>query len=359
MKILMLAQSSNPIPSPSDKIFAPGVIFNEIAEGLKERGHEVTVFASSDSKTKAKLVDFGIPSTHNKSLETDKDIWYRYYQHQMYLASEVIKEYRTGKYDLLHIDEFRVAPYFSEFVEGPITCTYHGIPAEDHDLRFDLDKLRQKRFYNRIKYIAATDKQKELGSKYFNFVATVHHGIDLNRFKLSPRGGDNLAFVGRLIEGKNPDIAIDVAKKSGRGLDLFGTYDETSEYFKTKISPKIDKSINLNGHVHYTKMGSAYENAKALLFPITWDEAFGLVVIEAMACGTPVIAFDRGAMRELIVDGKTGFVVKEGDVQGMVDAVQKIDTIDRAECRAHVEKNFSAEKMVAGYEKVFKELVLK
>ena len=209
---------------------------------LKERGHEVTVFASSDSKTKAKLVDFGIPSTHNKSLETDKDIWYRYYQHQMYLASEVIKEYRTGKYDLLHIDEFRVAPYFSEFVEGPITCTYHGIPAEDHDLRFDLDKLRQKRFYNRIKYIAATDKQKELGSKYFNFVATVHHGIDLNRFKLSPRGGDNLAFVGRLIEGKNPDIAIDVAKKSGRGLDLFGTYDETSEYFKTKISPTFSIS---------------------------------------------------------------------------------------------------------------------
>jgi glycosyltransferase involved in cell wall biosynthesis len=358
MKILMLAQSSNPIPSPKDKIFAPGVVFSEIADGLKARGHKVAVLASSDSKISADLIDFGIPSTHSIKLKASKDVWYRYYQHQMFLASEAVKEFKKGGYDLLHIDEFRVAPYFSEFFDGPITCTYHGIPAEDHDLRFDLDKMRQNRFFNRIKFIAATDKQRELGSEYFNFIATVHHGVDLNKFKYSNEGGDNLAFVGRLIEGKNPDIAIEVAEKSGCKVDLFGDYDEKGEYYLNKIKPKISEKVNVEGHIEYTKMPEVYQNSKALLFPITWDEAFGMVVIEAMACGTPVIAFDRGAMRELIADGVTGFVVKEGDVEGMVNAIRQIGYIDRRKCREYVKKNYSLEKMVDGYEKIFGKLIL-
>jgi len=275
----------------------------------------------------------------------------------MFIASEAIKEYRTGKYDLLHLDEFRVAPYFSEFVKGPITCTYHGTPSKEHDLKFDVDIIRQKKYYDRIKFIAVADKQIELGSEYFNFIGRVHHGIDLENFKYSSKGGDNLVFVGRLIEGKNPDTAIEIAKKAGIGIDLFGDYDKTSEYYKNKIEPAIEKGVNIKGHIHFTKISKAYRNAKALLFPITWDEAFGPVVIEAMACGTPVIAYDRGAMRELIVDGVTGFIVKEGNTDGMIAAVKNIDSIDRKKCREHVEKNFGKEKMARGYEKIFERLV--
>lgn len=359
MKILMLAQSNMPIPSPKDEIFAPGVIFNSIAEGLKSKGHNVTVFASSDSRSKVKTESFGIKSTYSTGLLGIKDRFYRANQHQMYLASEAFHEYRDGDYDLMHLDEFRVAPYFSEFIKGPITCTYHGIPARDHDLRFDLDVLRQKRFYGRIKFIAATNKQRELGSDYFNFVETIHHGIDVNKFKFSKNGGDNLVFVGRLIKGKNPDVAIEVAKKSGYGIDLFGTYDKKSDYFVKQIKPSIKNNIRVRGHIPFSKISTAYQNAKALIFPITWDEAFGLVVIEAMACGTPVIAFNRGAMKELIIDGVTGYIVEEGDISGMIKAIRKIESIDRKKCREHVENNFTLEKMVDNYEKTFSKIVNK
>jgi len=358
MKILMLGQTSMPIPSPKNKIFAPGMIFNSIAEGLQKKGHEVTIFASSDSSSRVKTIHKNIPSTHSLNIQDTKERTYRSYQHQMYIASEAIKEYQSGKYDLLHLDEFRVAPYFSEFVEGPITCTYHGTSDKDNDLKFDLDKLRQKKYYKKIKFIAVTEKQRELGLDYFNFVETVHHGIDMSSFDFSDKASDRLVFVGRMIKNKNPDIAINVASKSNVPIDLVGDYSDQDNYYNQKVKPKIDgKKIKFIGHVLYTNMDNIYRNAKALLFPITWDEAFGLVVIEAMACGTPVIAFDRGAMKELIVDGVTGFIVKEGDIDGMVEAVKKIDTIDRKKCREHVEKNFSEEIMVAGYEKVFKKII--
>ena len=359
MKILMLAQTSMPLPSPKDKIFAPGIIFTNIAIGLNKRGHDVTVMAASDSKVKTKLLDYKIPSSYSLNLMDASDRTYRSAQHQMYLTSEAIKEFKVGEYDLLHLDEFRVAPYFSEFVDGSVTCTYHGIPAKDHDLKFDLDILRQKKFYDKINFIAVADKQRELGSEYFKFAGRVHHGVDTLKFKFSKRGGDRLAFVGRLVEGKNPDIAIEIAKNSNYSIDLYGDYDEENEYYKSKIEPQIGEDVGVKGHIHFLKMSNVYQNAKALLFPITWDEAFGLVVIEAMACGTPVIAFDRGAMKELIVDGVTGFVVKEGDIKAMIEAVKNIDKIDRQKCREHVEKNFSLEKMVSGYEDVFKNIINK
>lgn len=359
MKILMVSQVSSPIPSPSDKIFAPGMICYNLARGLKEKGHEVKIYASEDSD-KSELTIEGLGINSNNSL-SGMDInlqRQRLVQHELFSISAAFQEFRVGGYDLLHLNSFPIASYFSDFVDGPITCTHHGIPDENNDLRLDIDKIRQKKYLDRIKFIAVSENQRRLGQEYFNYAATIHHGIEPQNFAFNPEPSDALLFAGRMIEGKNPHLAICAALKAGCPINMVGPLDQNSDYCQ-KILKEYngDSRVNFCGHAKYDKMSEHYGNAKALIFPITWDEAFGLVMIEAMACGTPVIAFNRGPVKEIIKEGVTGFVIPEGDVEAMADAIKKIGQIDRHNCRKHVEENFSTEKMVAGYEDFFSTLI--
>ncbi len=355
----MVSLTSCPIPSPKEQIFAPGIICYELAKGLKKRGHQIKVFAADDSrKDEIDIEGCSIKSTFSQKNLSAEIKNYRIRAHEIFAISAAFEEFKKGGYDLLHLNSFPISAHFSDFVDGPITCTHHGAPTEDHDLKTDIDKIRQKKYYDRIKFIAISSKQRELGKEYFNYVATIHHGIDLNSFKFNPTPSGDLAFVGRILEMKGPDVAIKAAFKSKRKINIVGDHsDET--YWQEKIFPLIknNKNVKYEGHIAFNKIGDVYSRAKALLVPIAWDEPFGMVVIEAMACGTPVIAFNRGSMSDLIVDGVTGFLIKPGDFDGFVKAIGKIGQIDRKKCREHVEKNFSLEKMVDEYEELFTEII--
>jgi glycosyltransferase involved in cell wall biosynthesis len=205
------------------------------------------------------------------------------------------------------------------------------------------------------RFIAISDTQRQMAPN-LPYLATIHNGVDLSTFTFSPRHNNHLLFVGRIMSGKGAADAITVAERTNLPLTLFGelTQDDPA-YFTQAVQPRLTRTITYKGFVARQQLAHEYSNAKALLVPIHWEEPFGLTMIEAMACGTPVIAFRHGAVPEIVVDGKTGFIVDT--VEEMIEAVKRIDTIDRHACRRHVEKNFSNSHMVTQYEEALGRLV--
>lgn len=384
MKIAILTFSSKPIPSPKDRIFAPGVLANNLAENLIKRGHQVDLFAPKDSKTKANLMSFDLKSTYSqfKSIMEKNPVLYNYQvdQHELFQYSNALEIINRGNYDIVHANDFRKLMYFSPFINRPIVYTYHGSPQDD--ISSEIEIARAKKYFANNLFVAISHRQTVLGNKYFNFIDVVHHGIDLNNFSYNSHSGDKLLFFGRIMERKGPDIAIKTAIKTGKELDIVGDYlqsEKDMDFFHKKVEPLVNnnKKIRFFSHVPYNKVANAYQDKKALLFPIQWEEPFGLVMIEAMACGTPVIAYARGSVPEVIKDGETGFIInssekdkrgnfiiKKTGLDGMIEAVKKIYAMPEAEycqmrqnCRKHVEQNFTIEKMVDGYESVYKKVI--
>lgn len=185
----------------------------------------------------------------------------------------------------------------------------------------------------------------------------VYNGINLSDFQFNPKGGDHFVWIARMNKHKGVENAIAAAEKMGAYLTLAGRIDPTQEeYFEKVIKPHLNDKIKYVGELSEAQLSDFYGPAKALLYPIEWEEPFGLVVAEAMACGTPVIAYRRGSMPELIEDGKTGFVI-DSNIDELVKAMQKIDSIDRSAVRRRVEEKFSKESMTDAYEKWYYELL--
>ena len=185
----------------------------------------------------------------------------------------------------------------------------------------------------------------------------IYNGIDLSHFKFNPKGGEHFVWIARMNKHKGVENAIAAAEKLGVKLLLAGRIDQTqTEYYETYIKPHLNEKIQYVGELTEKQLSDFYGPAKACLYPIEWEEPFGLVVAEAMACGTPVIAYRRGSMPELIEDGKTGFVI-DSDLGLLTEAMKKIDQIDRKLVRQRVEEKFSKEQMVNDYEKAYYELL--
>ncbi|KKT22431.1 MAG: Glycosyltransferase, partial [Parcubacteria group bacterium GW2011_GWB1_43_8b] len=198
-------------------------------------------------------------------------------------------------------------------------------------------------------YISISDAQR-VPAPDFNYLATIYNGIDLADVPFSEKHGDYLLFVGRITPEKGVAEAVEVARKTGEKLFILGP-ETTGSYWEEKIKPYLGDQIRHIGVVSRKELYEYYKNAKATLVPIQWEEPFGLVMVESMATGTPVVAFRRGSVPEVIDHGKTGYVVDS--VSEMADALKKIDRIDRRECRRRVEANFTTELMVNRYEKEF------
>lgn len=368
MKIALLPLGHRALPTGGKSIFAPGVIATRIAEELTRRGHQVEVFAPADSHIKAKVKSLNLESMFGRyhDLKEKQPALYLelLYQYELFVASALAEE--SKNYDLIHAHDYRKIIYFSKFLSCPIVYTYHGSPVDD--LANEIDKKRFQRFYNNNYFVAVSKQQVELGKKYLNFVGVVHHGVDVNKILYTKGSSDELLFVGRLMKRKGPDIAIKIAQTLNRPIRLVGAPYPTPEdrrYFQELVEPLINsKNVIYEGMVHHSRVYNFYRNAKVLLFPIDWEEPFGLVVPEANACGTPVVAFARGSMPELIKGGVNGFLVNPGDIDGMVKAVKKIYEMPadqyqamRRACRKHVEANFTVEKMVDGYEAVYQKVI--
>jgi glycosyltransferase involved in cell wall biosynthesis len=261
---------------------------------------------------------------------------------------------KSGDFDLIHSHLNERHFFFSPFAKCPTVVTQHW-PIEEN-ARIIIENSPQ----DNVWVVPISNAQRKQGEGLLNYTRTVYNGLDPDKFKFYDQPQDHFIFLSRLVPEKGAHNAIAAAKKLGAKLEVYGKTKKAAKYqtYWQKIKSEFDdKLITYHGEAPYAKVNQYFGQARAFLFPIEWEEAFGLVMIEAMASGTPVIAFNRGSVPEIVKDGETGFVVE--NVDQMAEAMKKIDQIDRAACRKHVEENFSIAKMVAGYEEVYKDIVNK
>ncbi len=309
-----------------------------LTEGLVKRGIDVTLFATADSHTSGKL-----HAVCPRPYEEDKNIHVKVYE--CLHISEVFE--RADEFDIIH-NHFDYLPLtYSRLVDTPVVTTVHGISS-----RRILPVY--KKYNNSTFYVSISDAYR---CDELEYIATVHHGIDTGSFPFNESPKDYLLYISRIHRDKGTKEAIEVAKRTGMRLKIAG-FIADPEYFENEVAPHIDsEQIIYEGHVSHQHKKDLLSHARALLHMINYEEAFGLGVVEALTCGTPVIAINKGAMPELIIDGETGFLVN--GVEEAVDAVQKLGSISRKKCRESVEIRFSVERMVEDYIKVYETILEK
>lgn len=345
-----------------DSIFAPGQLAIDLANGLVAKGHKVTLFTTGKVRTKAKVESINLKSVqtelrkHNLKLDElikhDLETFHKLFKIlELNILANVFE--KSCDFDLIHvfITNGPEGPVFSKQVKTPVIFTLHD------PFKLNFPNPESYNLIKDVKFTAISNNQKSQVPQ-LNVIATIHNGIDFAKYKLKQKTKDYFAYFGRIITPKGAHHAINVCKKTDNTLKISGLHFEGhggDKYWSRKIEPHIDnKKIQFTGFLKKQKEKSQFlGNAKALLFPITWEEPFGLVILEANACGTPVIAFNRGSVPEIIKNGVNGFVVKSESQ--MIKAMANIDKIDRKKCREYAEKNFSLEKMVRGYERVYKQ----
>jgi glycosyltransferase involved in cell wall biosynthesis len=317
-------------------------VVSYLTEELARRGHDVTLFASGDSLTRARLT-----ASTARALRLDPAAGDALSPHVIELA-QVFEH--ADEFDLIHCHVDYLAFPFGRLVRTPTLHTMHG--------RLDLPHLVPLfRHFRHVPLVSISNAQRApLHDLTLAWAGTVHHGIPLGPFPFSPARGRYLAFLGRISPEKRPDLAIEVAKRVGLPLRIAAKVDAADRaYFAREIEPLLDHPlIDFIGEIGDAEKADFLGGALALLFPIDWPEPFGLVMIEAMACGTPVIARPSGSVPEILDPGRTGFVADTLDE--LVDAVKRIDTIDRAACRHHVERQFTVERMADDYEAIYRAL---
>jgi glycosyltransferase involved in cell wall biosynthesis len=318
-------------------------VVSDLTEELVRLGHEVTLYASGDSVTAAELVAVTPQALRLDPACVDQ------LAHHMLLVERVARD--AQRYDLVHFHcDFIHFPVSRRVVPAHLT-TLHGV-LNEHDL------ASLYREFADFPLVSISDSQRR-GLPFANWVATIHHGMPPSRFRFQSGKGDYLAFLGRFSPEKAPHEAIEIARRSGLPIRLAAKLDDVDRrYFEEKVEPLLGvPGVEAVGEVGEDAKSDFLGGARALLFPIDWEEPFGLVMIEAMACGTPVVAYRRGSVPEVIDQGVTGFVV-----DGLADAVAAVAAIDglsRERCREVFEARFGVERMTRDYLDVYRRLVRK
>jgi glycosyltransferase involved in cell wall biosynthesis len=298
-----------------------------LTEGLLDNGIEVTLFATADSITKAKLHAV-CPKGYAEDQEIDPKVW------ECIHISEVFEH--AAEYDLIH-NHFDFLPLsYSKLVKTPLLTTIHG---------FSSPKILPvyEKYNQSVHYISISDADR---SPELDYLTTIHHGINLEQFTFNPEPEEYLLFFGRIHADKGVYEAIQIAKKSKRKLIIAGIIQDEI-YYKEMVKPYLNDDIIFVGSADPKQRNRLLGNAFALLHPIHFAEPFGLSVVESFACGTPVIAFNKGSMPEIISNEKNGFLVST--IDEAVSAVKNISRLDRSFCRNYAEQCFSSERMVNNY----------
>ena len=342
-------------------------IISYITEELVKRGHEVSLFASQHSKTKAQLIS-PVPYDLLKTIETYCDTNYNaintYANSYAFLSAD--------KFDIIHSHASYFSFYFCDFVKTPTLHTLHNQMPRPRAIENELFNK-----YKNLNYVSISDNFRKRFN--LNYVATVYHGLDLNIFPFNEKGGESLFWMGRLSKNKGEAEAIQVALKTKKKLKLGISFrKETMEYYKQQIEPYTHTNmIQIMHDINFLETYTYYGDSKAFLFPLSWEEPFGLIMIESMASGTPVVAYAKGSVPEIIKDGITGFlinpsetdirgewIVKKTGIEGIQEAVERIYDLSakryltmRLACRHHVEAKFTVNKMVDNYEKIYYSLL--
>ena len=312
-------------------------VVSYLTDALQAKGHDVTLFASGDSQTTAELCA-GSPRALRKDPQRGDPV-------AMHLVMLERAFERAAEFDVIHAHLDYLTFPIARRCEVPVVTTLHG--------RLDLPWLAPVyREFAEQRLVSISDAQRA-PLRDANWIGTVHHGLprDLYRFHSEP--GDYLAFVGRISVEKRVDRAIAIAAGSGVPLRIAAKVDPSDQaYFRTNIEPLLDHPlVQYVGELGDADKNDFIGNALALLFPINWPEPFGLAMIEALACGTPVIAWPHGSVREVLREGVSGWIVD--DIGAAVRAVGAIDRIDRRRCRAEFERCFTADRMAADYVEIY------
>lgn len=312
-----------------------------LAESLVDRGHEVTLFATADSQFNGRL-----KSICPRPLSEDPTLPSRVYES---LHAAIAFEH-AGEFDLIHNHLGCYPVCCCKLIPVPMVTTLHGSAAEDHS------RLIYSRYRDSY-YVSITNAERQLAPG-LNYVDTVYNGIDVKAFEFNPTPGDYLLVLGRMSPDKGIHTAISVAQRTGMRLILAGIVPrENEEYFETQVRPHLTKGyIDFIGPADHDRKNQLLKNAYAFLHPITYHEAFGLTMVESMACGTPVIAVPMGSVPELVVNGETGFWAD--DVEEICDLIPKVATLDRARCRQWVEEAFNVNRMAESYLEVYRRVLM-
>jgi len=316
-------------------------VVSYLTEELVRQGHEVTLFASGDSETKAHLV-----AACRRSLRMDKHCVDRL-AHHMLMLEHVVQ--RAAEFDIVH--------FHTDYLHFPLSrreqithvTTLHG--------RLDLpDLVPVYQEFREMPVISISNGQRE-PLPWANWQATVYHDLPADMYQFRDKTGTYLAFLGRVSPEKRVDRAIEIAKQVGIPLKIAAKVDRVDkDYFETVVEPLLRHPfVEFVGEIGEGEKEEFLSNAYALLFPIDWPEPFGLVIIEAMACGTPVIAYRGGAVPEVMEEGHTGFIV-EG-LEDAVDAVRRVPELSRKRCREVFDHRFTAERMAHDYVQVYERLI--
>jgi glycosyltransferase involved in cell wall biosynthesis len=330
MRIAQIAPLQIAVP-PEDYGGTERCIYN-LTEALVKLGHDVTLFATGDSRTSARLV-----SSLPKAIKFDPsvDVPAVHLEH----LSRIYQQ--ADQFDVIHSHlDFYTLP-FTQLTRTPTVLTMHG--------RLDTPEwMRIFSHYRDVNYVAISNSQRSQ-IPHLNWVATIHHALDLNRFTFYPDHGEYLAFVGRMSPEKRPDRAIEIAKMTGIPLIMAAKVDhKEQEYFDTVVKPLLKHPlIEYIGMVGEERKQELMGRALALLVPIDWPEPFGMVFIESLACGTPVLTCPCGSVPELLQDGVSGYICSS--VEDLAEAVFRVRELSRQRCRAYVHKRFDISKMALEY----------
>jgi len=352
------------------------VLMKELAKRAKKEGLKITAFASGNSKIPVKIESVNyLPSVDDKHIGLSN--------HALFELSLVSKAFSMqNDFDIYHanINGEIVLP-FAQFVKKPIVITMHGTLS---------DPAAKKNFslYKDIKnvfFVSISNSQRK-PLPYLNYIRTIYHGIDTKKaFQFNPVGDNYLIWSGRAVPEKGLDIVLQVIKITKKKAKIFPIIkDEYLTWLQEIILKRrniVNQAISIytDFDVHRLKLARHYQTSKLFLFPLCWEEPFGLTLIESMSCGTPVVAYARGSIQEIVKDGETGFIVNPSDddirgdwtikktgIEGLCEAVERIYAMPedrykamRFACRAHVEKNFTVERMVDQYEEVYREILNK
>jgi len=316
-------------------------IVSYLTEELVRQGHDVTLFASGDSVTRARLI-----AVRRHSLRRDKHCIDQM-AHHIRLVEQVFQ--RAGEFDVVHFHiDYMHFPFSRRQWFAHVT-TLHG--------RLDLpDLVPLYQEFRDMPVVSISDSQRQ-PLPWANWEATVYHGLPADLYRFQPEPGSYLAFLGRISPEKRVDRAIEIAKRVDMPLRIAAKVDWVDkEYFDGVVQPLLRESrVEFVGEIGDGEKEEFLGNAYAVLFPIDWPEPFGLVMIEAMACGTPIIAYESGSVPEVMEQGRTGFIVKELD--DAVRAVQRVSGLNRKRCREVFDQRFTASRMASNYVQVYERVI--
>lgn len=326
-------------PTPPRTYGGTEFIVHHLTEELIRRGHKVTLFASGDSKTTGKLIASWPQALWRAKLNSPHAVYSLHFRKVLAMQEN---------FDVIHDHTDFYLSAYTPFIKKPVITTIHRPITEEVEILL--------RYFPRVRYVAISQDQSN-SAPLIHFAQTIYNGIPLEEYPFQETPGDYVVWLSKIETQKGILEAIEAAKRAKEKLVICGNViPEKWRFFKFEVAPLIDgKRIVYVGEVDFAKKVRILSKAKALLYPVQRREPFGLAMIEAMACGTPVIAFPNGAVPEIVQHGKTGFLVKS--IPEMAAAVHKIERINRADCRKYIEEHFSLARMVDAYEKLYNEAV--